>query len=84
MDAVLRMIGSETVLVIPPSILKTLRIGAGQRLTLEATADGKIVLTPTRKFVLTEMIAQCDPNAAPPADLAAWDALRPVGQEIQF
>lgn len=29
-----------------------------------------------RKYVLADLIAQCDPNAAPPADLASWDSLR--------
>lgn len=38
--------------MIPPSFLKELGIGACQYLTLDTTADGKIVLTPKRKYVL--------------------------------
>lgn len=82
MEVVLRKMGSSIALVIPPSILRALRIGAGQRLTLDITSDGKIVLAPTRKFVLAEMIAQCDMNALPPADLGSWDGAVPSGNEV--
>jgi antitoxin ChpS len=51
-------------------------------MSLETTADGKIVLSPKRKHTLAEMIAQCDMKAPPPADLALWDVARPVGQEV--
>jgi len=29
-----------------------------------------------------DLIAQCDPKAAPPADMAEWDAAPPVGREV--
>lgn len=82
MDAVLNKIGKTTVLVLPSRILKTVGIEAGQQLTLQITADGKIVLTPTRKLNLATMIAQCDLKAPPPADLVAWNMSRPVGREL--
>ena len=82
MEVVLKKMGNSTALVMPPPVLKDLMIGVGQHMTLETTADGKIVLTPKRKYVLSEMIASCDLNAQPPADLALWDATMPVGQEI--
>lgn len=82
MEVVLKKMGNSTALVMPPPVLKDLGIGVGQHLTLRTTPDGSIVLTPKRKFVLAEMIAQCDPQAPPPADLALWDAARPKGQEV--
>lgn len=82
MEVALKKMGNSTAVVIPPPVLKDLGIGVGQRLRLDTTPDGKIVLTPKRKYVLAEMIAQCDLNAAPPADLALWDAARPVGSEV--
>ncbi len=36
-----------------------------------------------RKYSLANMIAQCDLSAAPPADLADWDAAPSVGQEVR-
>ena len=82
MEVTLKKMGNSTAVVIPPPVLKDLGIGAGQRLTLATTSDGKIVLTPKRKYVLADMIALCDLKAPPPADLAPWDVARPVGGEV--
>ena len=62
--------------------LGTAGIKAGQSMTLQTTVDRTIMLTPKRKFSLANLLAQCDLKAAPPADLAQWDAARPVGQEV--
>jgi antitoxin ChpS len=82
MEVVLKKMGNSTALVMPPPVLRDLGIGVGQHLTLATTADGKIVLTPKRKFVLADMIALCDLKAPPPADLALWEVARPAGQEV--
>lgn len=82
MEVVLKRMGNSTALVVPPPVLKDLGIGVGQHMTLNTTPDGKIVLTPKRKYVLSELIAQCDLKAPPPADLVLWDVARPVGQEV--
>lgn len=74
--------GNSTALFMPPPVLKDLGISVGQHLTLDTTADGRIVLTPKRKYTLVDMISQCDLSAAAPADLALWEAARPVGQEV--
>ena len=82
MEVVLKKMGNSTALIVPPPVLKDLRIRVGQHMTLDTTADGKIVLTPKRKYVLADLIAQCDPKAPPPADLTLWNVARPVGQEV--
>lgn len=82
MEVVLKKYGNSTVAVMPPPVLKDLGIKAGQSMTLETTADGKIILSPKRRYTLAELIAQCDVQAAPPADLALWDAARPAGNEV--
>lgn len=82
MEVVLKKMGNSTALIVPPPVLRDLRIGVGQHMTLDTTADGRIVLTPKRKYMLADLIAQCDPKAPPPADLALWDVARPVGQEV--
>lgn len=82
MEVVLRKFGNSTVVVMPPAVLKDLNIKAGQVMTLDTTPDNRVVLAPKRKFSLSELMAQCDLKAAPPADLALWDVARPQGQEV--
>ena len=84
MEIVLKKMGNSTALIMPPPVLKDLGIGVGHHPTLNTTPDGKIVLTPKRKYVLAEMIAQCDLKAPMPADLTLWDVAQPVGQEVQW
>jgi len=81
-EVVFKKMGNSIALLVPPPVLKDLGIRVGQHLTLDTTADGKIVLTPKRKYVLADMVAQCDLKAAPPAELALWHRARPVGQEV--
>jgi len=82
MQVILRRYGNSTVAVLPPAVLKDLGLKAGQAMTLDTTDRGEIVLAPSKKYVLADLIAQCDPKAQPPADLALWDTAKPVGQEV--
>ncbi|MBS3958323.1 MAG: AbrB/MazE/SpoVT family DNA-binding domain-containing protein [Xanthomonadaceae bacterium] len=82
MEVALKKMGNSTAVVIPRPVLKDLGIGPGQALKLDTTSDGRIVLTPKRKYTLAGMIAQCDPKAPPPTDLALWDIARPAGAEV--
>ena len=68
--------------MLPPAVLKDLGLSVGQAMTLDTTDQGQIVLTRKRRYDLADLIAQCDRKAAPPADLAAWETSRPVGQEV--
>ena len=82
MEVVLRKYGNSTVAVLPPGVLKALKLAAGQTMTLDTTDSGAIVLSPKRKYLLRDLIAQCDLSAPPPADMRDWDAARPVGGEV--
>jgi len=82
MEVVLRKYGNSTVAVLPPALLRDLGLSAGQAMTLSATEDGQIVLARKKKYVLAELIAQCDRKAPPPADLELWNAAKPAGQEV--
>ena len=77
----LRKYGNSTVLALPPTVLKGLGLKAGQSMTLDSTPDGRITLAPTRRHSLAALLAQCNPKAPPPADLARWDHAAPVGRE---
>ena len=82
MEIVLRKYGNSTVAVLPPAVLKDLGLSAGQCMTLDTTDEGQIVLARKRKYVLADLIAQCNPKAPPPADLGLWESAKPVGQEV--
>ncbi len=82
MEIILRKYGNSTVAVLPPAVLKDLGLSAGQPMTLSTTEEGQLVLTRKRRYVLADLIAQCDPKAPPPADLALWETARPVGDEV--
>lgn len=66
MEIVLRRYGNNTVAVLPPSVLKDLGIATGQRMSLQTTGDGRIVLARKSKYALREMVAACDPKAPRP------------------
>jgi antitoxin ChpS len=82
MEVILRKYGNSTVAVLPPAVLRDLGLSVGQIMTLDTTNNGQIVLAKKRKYILADLIAQCDPKAPPPADLALWDSAKPVGQEV--
>lgn len=81
MEVILRKYGNSTVVVLPPSVLKDLGLTAGQAMSLNTNDQHQIVLSRKRKYVLADMIAQCNPRAPPPADLALWESAKPVGRE---
>lgn len=82
MEVILRKYGNSTVVALPPALLKDLQLQPGQAMHLEASPDGRIVLVPKRRYNLAELVAQCDPKAPQPADLALWEAARPAGGEV--
>ena len=82
MEVVLRKYGNSTVVALPPALLKELGLKAGQAMTLDSTADGRITLLPKRRHKLSDLIAQCDQSAPPPRDLDLWNVTQPVGTEV--
>jgi antitoxin ChpS len=85
MNVTLRKYGNSTVAVMPPMVLKALKLSAGQSMTLDTTDDGKIVLSKasqSTKYTLEELLAQCDLSASQPEELREWDNMKPVGNEV--
>jgi antitoxin ChpS len=81
MEVIHRKYGNSTVAVLPPAVLRDLGLSAGQAMSLDTTGQGQIVLSRKRKYVLADMIAQCDRKVLASADLALWDSAKSVGQE---
>jgi antitoxin ChpS len=74
--------GNSAAVRLPSTLLSQLGVSLGDRLSAEMKPEG-LVLRPARKsYSLADLMAQCDLKAAPPADVANWEAVQPVGQEV--
>ncbi|KNH05046.1 Programmed cell death antitoxin ChpS [Candidatus Burkholderia brachyanthoides] len=74
--------GNSAAVRLPSAFLEQVHLSLGDKLTVNVRPEG-IVLIPARpKYSLEELVAQCDPNASMPEDLAAWNNLKPVGREL--
>lgn len=74
--------GNSAAVRLPSTLLSQLGVALGDKLSAEMQPEG-LVLRPARKaYSLDELMAQCNLEAAPPVDAAAWDDSKPVGQEV--
>lgn len=85
MKTALREIGNSKGAVFPAQLIKALGLDVGDELDA-TTENGRLIFTPVRrlkpKYNLDQLLAECDPTAPVPADLAAWEQLESVGQEV--
>lgn len=73
--------GNSAAVRLPAELLALLRVKRGDRLSVNVQPKG-VLLTPSRpKFALANLIAQCDPEAPEPVDLAAWSDIKATGRE---
>ena len=73
--------GNSAAVRLPTELLGMLNVALGDKLTVHVQTDG-VLLKPKRpSYSLVDLVAQCDPSASEPADMAAWSTLKPVGRE---
>jgi antitoxin ChpS len=82
METILRNFGNSIGLVIPKPVREALHLCAGQTVTLEQTEQGLLVKPHGKKYTLEELVAQCDPNAPMPQEVADWQDTLAVGKEM--
>jgi antitoxin ChpS len=73
--------GNSAAVRLPTTLLEQLRVALGDKLTVDVRAEGLMLKPARRKYVLDDLVGQCDPKAPMPADLAAWHDIKPVGRE---
>ena len=68
---------------IPPALLDRLQLRAGSAVVLEIEGE-RLIVEPKRKpaYTLEELLAGCDPAAAPSAEDRAWLDSGPMGREL--
>ena len=73
--------GNSAAVRLPTTLLSQLGVVLGDKLEADMRPEG-LMLRPARKsYSLEELMAQCDLNAAPPAEVADWDSAKPSGHE---
>jgi antitoxin ChpS len=75
--------GNSAAIRLPATVLKQMSLVSGDLLSLDVSAEA-MTLKPTKAkphYRLADLMAQCDLTAPEPADLAAWNAMQPVGRE---
>ena len=83
MEASLRKYGNSTVAVIPPTILKALKLHSGSEIDMSVSKNS-LILTKKNTYRLEDLLAECDSSAQLSAsdDLSDWDKAPPVGNEV--
>jgi antitoxin ChpS len=85
MELSIRKLGNSAGIILPSALLRALNLSVGSTVNAEQV-KGKLVLTPAAatkpRYTLSELMAQCDPNAPVPEDMKAWDLMAPVGKEV--
>jgi antitoxin ChpS len=83
MELSIRKLGNSAGIILPAALLRTLNLSVGSFVKAEEV-EGALILTPVikKRYSLSELIAQCDPNAPLSEEMKAWDQMTPVGKEI--
>lgn len=81
METVLRNFGNSVGLVIPKPVRDAMHLQAGQTVQLEASELGLLIRPRAPRYTLDELLAQCDPKAPMPKDMADWQNASPAGRE---
>jgi len=82
METTLRNFGNSIGLVIPKPVRDALHLSAGQTVQLVQTTDGLLVRPQACRYTLQELLAQCDPKAPMPKEVAGWQKMRAAGKEV--
>lgn len=70
--------GNSAALKLPAKMLSKIGATIGDTVVV----DPKAFRGMKPKYKLTDLLNQCDQNAKAPSDMAMWENMKPVGQEI--
>jgi len=74
--------GNSAAVRLPTELLGLLKASLGDKLVVDVRPEGIMLKAKRPAYSLDELVAQCDPTAPEPADLAAWSNAKPVGREV--
>ena len=73
--------GNSAAVRLPTELLGILKVTLGDKLSVSVQPEGVLLKAARPSYSLADLVAQCDPSAPEPADLAAWSHNKPVGRE---
>ncbi len=83
MEAKLTKVGNSIGLMIPSPIRRSMKLEAGQTVTIEENGSALLIRPSVRPtYRLDDLLAQCDAKAPMPAALKEWDDAAAVGNEV--
>ncbi len=74
--------GNSAAVRLPTELLSLLKVSLGDKLSVEIRPEGAVLKAARPIYSLADLIAQCDLNAAEPADMAIWKSKKAVGREV--
>jgi antitoxin ChpS len=74
--------GNSAAIRLPAPLLSQLNLHLGDKVTAKICNEGLMLIPVKKRYSLDELLAQCDTQAQPPQDVAAWLDAPAVGDEI--
>lgn len=74
--------GNSAAVRLPATLLSQLGVALGDKLSVNMQPEGLVLRAARKSYSLADLMAQCDLNASPPADMAEWERAKPVGNEV--
>ena len=73
--------GNSAAVRLPTELLSQLKVKLGDKLAVDVRPEGAMLKPKRHSYALADLVAQCDPTAPMPADMAAWGEMKPAGRE---
>lgn len=73
--------GNSDAVRLPSELPGVLKVSLGDKLSVNVQLESILPKAARPSYSLAELVAQCDPSAPEPADMAAWNILKPVARE---
>ena len=78
----IQKLGNSAAIRLPAPLLSQLNLHLGDKVTAKICNEGLMLIPVKKRYSLDELLAQCDTQAQPPQDVAAWLDAPAVGDEI--
>lgn len=82
MELLIQQWGNSAAVRLKSTLLELLNVGIGDKLEVVVLPEGMLLKRKRLSYDLADLVGQCDLQAEVPADLEAWNNLKPVGREV--